>query len=295
MKHWISAMRLRTLPLAFASIGMGAFLAASHGGLRWPVFLLCLLTTLSLQILSNLANDYGDTVHGADNDQRSGPSRAVQTGAITRPQMKKAISIAVIVTLILGISLLLVAGVSAKVFGAFIGLGLLAVVAAILYTNGVRPYGYRGLGDISVFLFFGLLGVLGTFYLQLGYVTWDLILPGAACGLFTVAVLNVNNIRDIDSDLLAGKYSIPARLGRSKATIYHLALLIIGLACALLYSYLHYTGPTQLLYLLMVPLLYVNGRAVITKLSSQELDPYLKQMAVSTLVFVLFFGIGINL
>lgn len=288
-------MRLRTLPLAFASIGMGAFLAASHGGLRWPVFLLCLLTTLSLQILSNLANDYGDTVHGADNDQRSGPSRAVQTGAITRPQMKKAISIAVIVTLILGISLLLVAGVSAKVFGAFIGLGLLAVVAAILYTNGVRPYGYRGLGDISVFLFFGLLGVLGTFYLQLGYVTWDLILPGAACGLFTVAVLNVNNIRDIDSDLLAGKYSIPARLGRSKATIYHLALLIIGLACALLYSYLHYTGPTQLLYLLMVPLLYVNGRAVITKLSSQELDPYLKQMAVSTLVFVLFFGIGINL
>ena len=295
MKHWISAMRLRTLPLAFASIGMGAFLAAAQGGFRPAVFALCLLTTIALQILSNLANDYGDTVHGADNADREGPSRAVQTGVISRAQMKKAIGISVGITLVLGISLLIVAGVSVQVFATFIGLGLLAVVAAILYTNGVRPYGYVGLGDLSVFLFFGLLGVLGTFYLQVGYVTWDLILPGAACGLFTVAVLNVNNIRDIDSDLKAGKYSIPARLGRSRATIYHLALLITGLASALLYSYLHYTGPTQLLYLLMVPLLYINGRAVKTKLSSQELDPYLKQMAISTLVFVLFFGIGINI
>jgi len=295
MKHWLSAMRLRTLPLAFASIGMGAFLAASHGGFKWPVFVLCLLTTLALQILSNLANDYGDTVHGADHDEREGPSRAVQSGAISRTQMKKAIGLAVIITLALGISLLVVAGVSTQVFMTFIGLGLLAVVAAILYTNGVRPYGYIGLGDISVFLFFGLLGVLGTFYLQLGYVTWDLALPGAACGLFTVAVLNVNNIRDIESDLKAGKFSIPARLGRSKATLYHIALLVAGLTCALIYTRIHYTGLTQMLYLLVVPLLFINARAVSTKLSSQELDPYLKQMAISTLVFVLFFGIGINL
>lgn len=292
MTHWLSAMRLRTLPLALASIGMGAFLAAKQGGFRLSVFMLCLLTTISLQILSNLANDYGDTIHGADNADREGPSRAVQSGLITKTQMRVAMGIAVGVSLAFGIALLVVSGVSMKVFTIFMGLGLLAILGAILYTNGVRPYGYVGFGDLSVFLFFGWLGVLGTFYLQLGYVTWDLLLPGAACGLFTVAVLNVNNIRDIESDIKAGKLSIPARLGRHRATNYHLGLLIIGLTCAFLYTYIHYERPSQLLFLIVLPLLIINARAVKTKLAARDLDPYLKQMAISTLVFVLFFGIG---
>ena len=292
MKHWLQAMRLRTLPLAVASIGMGGFLASAHQGFRWEVFMLSLFTTLSLQILSNLANDYGDTIHGADGPQREGPSRAVQSGHITKGQMKKAILIAVFTTLLLGVTLLIVSQVPTTVFYVFLGLGLLAIVAAILYTNGFRPYGYMGLGDISVFLFFGWLGVVGTYYLMTGNFYWDLLLPGAACGLLTVAVLNVNNIRDIKSDLQAGKLSIPARLGRSKATWYHITLLVAGLTCAAIYVILNYSRPIQWLFVLVLPLLYINGRAVMTKYTSAELDPYLRQMAISTLAFVLFFGLG---
>lgn len=295
MKHWISALRLRTLPLALASIGMGAFLAASHGAFRLDIFILSLLTTVSLQILSNLANDYGDSVHGADNSARKGPARAVQTGAISRSQMKVAITISLVITLALGLLLLQTAGIPMQVFLSFLGLGIAAILAAVLYTNGSKPYGYIGLGDISVFLFFGWLGAIGTYYLMTGAFSWDLLLPGAACGLLTVAVLNVNNIRDIESDLIAGKYSIPARLGRSKATLYHISLLVTGMLCASTYIALHYTSPKQFLFLLALPLLFINAKAVRSKLKAQELDPYLKQMAISTLAFVLFFGIGIIL
>jgi len=295
MNPWISALRLRTLPLALASIGMGGFLAASHGAFRLDIFLLSLLTTASLQILSNLANDYGDSIHGADNADRKGPSRAVQTGVITKGQMKVAIAIALAIALALGLTLLNLSGIPTKVFITFLGLGIAAIFAAILYTNGARPYGYIGLGDISVFLFFGWLGAIGTYYLMTGAFSWDLLLPGSACGLLTVAVLNVNNIRDIESDLIAGKYSIPARLGRQKATVYHIALLVIGMLCAAIYIALHYASPKQFLFLLAVPLLLINAKAVKTKLAAQDLDPYLKQMAISTLAFVLFFGIGIIL
>lgn len=295
MQHWLKAMRLRTLPLAVASIGMGAFLAASRGAFRLDVFIMALLTTLLLQILSNLANDYGDSIHGADHSDREGPDRAVQSGAISKKQMIRAIMLFVALTLVSGVTLLLLADLSYKIFYAFLALGFIAIVAAILYTNGYRPYGYMGLGDISVFVFFGWLGVLGTYYLMAGDMSWDLLLPGSACGLFTVGVLNLNNIRDIDSDLIAGKLSIPARLGRHRANVYHIALLVAGLLCAALYTILHYQQATQLLFLVVVPLLYLNIRAVLTKLNPRELDPYLKQMALSTLIFVLFFGIGIIL
>ena len=287
-------MRLRTLPLALASIGMGSFLAAAAGGFSWVIFLLCLLTTVSLQILSNLANDYGDTVHGADSQDRIGPSRAVQQGLITQSSMRKAIGLATLVSLALGLLLLWRAGVSREVFLIFAGLGLLAILAAILYTNGFRPYGYLGLGDLSVFLFFGWLGVLGTYYLQTGDMDWQLLLPGAACGLFTVAVLNVNNIRDMESDQQAGKYSIPVRLGKTKAIGYHLCLLILGLACAALFVLLNYETPYQWLFMAVVPLLWYNANGIIKK-PSGELDPYLKQMALSTLFFVFTFGVGILL
>ncbi len=295
LESWISAMRLRTLPLALASIGMGSFLAAAKSAFSLPIFLLALLTTLSLQILSNLANDYGDSVHGADHGNRQGPSREVQSGHITKVQMKKAIVLCGVITLMIGICLLIVAGVPTKVFLVFAGLGGVAILAAVLYTNGVRPYGYIGLGDISVFLFFGWLGVLGVYYLMTQQIEVDLLLPGSACGLFTVAVLNVNNIRDIDSDLEAGKYSIPVRLGRHGATWYHLALLIVGFLLALTYTILHYNRPIQLLFLVIIPLLFINGKAIVTKTNAKDLDPYLRQMALTTLAFVLFFGLGIIL
>ncbi len=286
-------MRLRTLPLAIASIGMGSFLAAADHGFNLTIFVLALLTTISLQILSNLANDYGDSIHGADSAHREGPARAVQSGQITQKQMKVAMGVSIVISLVLGLGLLWQSAISLKVFFIFLGLGLVAILAAIYYTNGARPYGYIGLGDLSVFLFFGWLGIIGTYYLMTGGYRADLLLPGAACGLFTVAVLNVNNIRDIESDLLAGKHSIPARLGRTRATLYHFSLLAVGFICAVWYTFLHYTSIKEWLFLLVLPLLFINARAVKTKLTAQSLDPYLKQMAISTLIFVLFFGLGI--
>lgn len=293
MKAWISAFRLRTLPLALASIGMGAFLAAADGVFRWSVFGLCALTTILLQILSNLANDYGDSVHGADSDERTGPQRAVQSGAISQQAMKKALYLFGLLSFISGIGLLLVSFETlGEAFWVFIGFGILAIAAAITYTAGWRPYGYAGLGDLSVLIFFGGMAVLGSYYLFDQQLHIDLVLPALSTGLLSVGVLNVNNIRDIDSDKKAGKFSIPVRIGRSNAIIYHYFLLFAALACALVFVLLNYREPQQYLFLLSLPLFIKNAFAVRNNTSSATLDPYLKQLALSTLLFVLLFGVG---
>lgn len=287
IKLWLKAFRLRTLPLATASIALGSFIAASKGLFNLRVTVLCLLTTLFLQILSNLANDYGDSIHGADSKQREGPERLVQSGSISSAEMKTAMIIFTILSLLSGFSL---------IYGEnllfFIPLGLLAIVAAITYTVGSRPYGYAGLGDISVFIFFGLVGVIGTYYLQAHQFNRIILLPAAACGFFSTAVLNINNIRDLNSDKLAGKNSIPVRLGPEKARIYHCFLLLAGLLSAGLYTIAEFRSPWQLLFLLIIPLIIKNGKNIWAKQKSSELDPYLKQMAITTLLFVLTFGLG---
>lgn len=294
-KVWLKAFRLRTLPLALSCIAMGGFLASSANAFRWDIFLLCVLTTIFLQILSNLANDYGDSIHGADSVDRKGPSRAVQSGAITPTQMKSAVIIFVVLCLASGISLLLIAfGIDWNAIFFFLGLGVLCILAAIAYTVGRKPYGYIGLGDLSVLIFFGFVGVLGSYYLFTKDVSWFQALPAFSCGLFSIAVLNINNIRDIESDLKAGKYSIPVRIGREKAIVYHWILLITAIASVITYTIITYSSPWQFLFLFSVPLFVRNGMAV-SKLPSHELDPYLKQMALSTLVFVLLFGAGILL
>lgn len=294
-KAWLKAFRLRTLPLALSCIAMGGFLASSAHAFRWDIFLLCVLTTIFLQILSNLANDYGDSVHGADSVDRKGPSRAVQSGAITAAQMKGAVIIFVVLCLASGVSLLLLAfGFDWNAIFFFLGLGVLCILAAIAYTVGRKPYGYIGLGDVSVLIFFGFVGVLGSYYLFTKELSWYQALPAFSCGLFSIAVLNINNIRDIDSDLKAGKYSIPVRIGREKAIVYHWVLLLTSVISAVTYSVLTFHSPWQFLFLLSVPLFIRNGMAV-SKRPSHELDPYLKQMALSTLVFVLLFGIGMLL
>ncbi|CAA9236839.1 MAG: 1,4-dihydroxy-2-naphthoate polyprenyltransferase [uncultured Cytophagales bacterium] len=293
-KAWISAARPRTLPLALASIGMGSFLAASVGAFSFRVFLLCAFTTIFLQVLSNLANDYGDTVHGADSQERQGPKRAVQAGLISARQMRAAMILFALLSLFTGVWLLYEAlkDASAQTIGLFFGLGLCAIGAAVTYTAGKRPYGYAGLGDVSVLLFFGLLGVLGTYYLHTKSISPVLALPALSCGFFATAVLNVNNIRDIDSDRKAGKKSIPVRLGREAAVRYHWLLLGAGLLCAVTYVALTYASPWQLLFLVTLPLLARNALAVKKKRTAPELDPYLKQMALTTLLFVLTFGLG---
>lgn len=293
MKHWIKAFRLRTLPLALASIGMGTFLAAASGSFQADVFALCALTTIFLQVLSNLANDYGDSIHGADGAHRKGPSRAVQSGAISQKAMRNAIAIFVLLSLASGIGLIYLAfGWSVQVFAVFLGIGVLAIIAAITYTAGYRPYGYAGLGDISVLLFFGFVAVMGSAYLYEQQINWHYALPAISTGLFSVAVLNVNNIRDIESDKQAGKYSIPVRLGRQRAVLYHWTLLGLGFATSLAYIGLNFESPFQFLILLVIPLLLKNARAVKVHTDASALDPFLKQMALSTLFFVILFGVG---
>jgi len=217
----------------------------------------------------------------------------VQDGLISSAAMKSAMIIFIVLSLVSGVTLLYVAfGWNVQGFSVFLGLGLLSVLAAIAYTVGKKPYGYIGLGDISVLIFFGLLGVIGSFYLQTKILSWQYFLPALSCGLFSIAVLNVNNIRDIESDTLAGKYSIPVRIGRKKAIKYHWFLLIAGFSSAVIYTILNFESINQLLFLAVVPMLFKNGIAIAEKPSSQ-LDPYLKQMAMTTLFFVLSFGTGL--
>lgn len=292
LKHWIAAARLRTLPLALACIGMGGFLAAAGGHFNGAVFGLTLLTAFLLQILSNFANDYGDSMNGADSGDRQGPSRAVQAGLISGKAMRRAVLLSAVLAFVSGVLLLWLSLDSVRELSVFLGMGLLSILAAIAYTVGNNPYGYAGWGDLSVLLFFGLIAVVGTYYLQSNLLEWQIFLPAATCGLFSVGVLNVNNIRDIESDKKAGKYSIPVRLGRKKAVYYHWFLLGMAWACAVAYILLGGGGAWEWLFVLSLPLFIINARAVLVKKTPQALDPYLKQMALSTLLFVILFGLG---
>ncbi|MCL4169692.1 UNVERIFIED_CONTAM: hypothetical protein GTU68_013472, partial [Idotea baltica] len=237
IKHWISAARLRTLPLAFSSILTGAALAIAHGLFDASVFLLCLTTTLFLQILSNYANDLGDYLHGTDNEDRVGPQRALQGGHITAPQMKAAVIFLAIISLISGIALLYQSRLRLDAKGLFfLILGLLAIIAAIKYTAGKNPYGYAGLGDLSVFLFFGLIGVLGSYYLHGLELPYSLdVFAASAIGFFSTAVLNLNNMRDAVPDHAANKMTMAVRLGKKNARIYHMLIISLGGLCLLIY------------------------------------------------------------
>ena len=293
VKEWISAIRLRTLPLAIASIGLGSFLAAFEDKFKWQVFALSTLTTIFLQILSNLANDYGDSQHGADSEDREGPSRAVQSGKISPKAMKGAIYMLIVLSFLSGIGLLLVSFPNISLaFWILLILGVLSIGAAVNYTMGNNPYGYAGFGDLFVIVFFGFVGVMGTYFCHTGTFETTALLPAFSCGLLSTAVLNVNNIRDISSDEKAGKRSIPVRIGRQKAVLYHWALILIALSSTILYVLLNYSSPLQFLFLVAAPFLLFNGMKVSKTKESSQLDPYLKQMALSTLLFIVTFGIG---
>lgn len=295
MKDWITAFRLRTLPLSLSSIILGGFLAASKGCFQWPIFLMAVLTTIFLQVLSNIANDYGDSIHGADKvESRKGPKRMVSEGKITQKAMKNAIIITSSLAFISGLTLLWLAGVFSNQIKLifFLSVGILAIAAAIFYTNGKRPYGYAGFGDISVFIFFGIVGVGGSYLLFCDKFEWMVLLPASSVGFFSTGVLNVNNIRDIESDKIAGKYSIPVRLGLARAKIYHLVLIVSGIFCAFIYTGLNLTNPIQFLYLLSILPLTGHSKSAFV-LKPIDFDPLLKQLALSTLFFCITFGIGL--
>ena len=292
-KSWIQATRLRTLPLAIANVSMGAILSHYFGAFNWPLYLMTVITAILLQVLSNLANEYGDFIHGADHADRSGPSRTVQSGAISANAMKKAMYLTAGLSIVSGVILISLTTLSIPLKIVFLALGLIAVWASINYTAGSNPYGYRGYGDVSVFLFFGLLSVVGSFYLQRVQWQWSILLPAISCGAFSMGVLNVNNIRDLESDAMAGKNSLALKMGRVKAVRYHALLLTVGIMASAIFTMIHLERGLQWLFLIITPLLIINFRAVQLKVKPMELDPYLKQMALTTLLFVISFGIGL--
>ncbi|GAB3906830.1 1,4-dihydroxy-2-naphthoate polyprenyltransferase [Larkinella knui] len=295
MKSWLAAARPRTLPLALASIILGSFLASSAGRFSWTICVLASLTTIFLQILSNFANDYGDAVSGKDTAERVGPRRAVATGLITKESMLRGIIVTSLLALISGIWLLIESLKKAptEVFWIFLGLGFLCIGAAIAYTNGKRPYGYSGFGDIAVLLFFGWVGVLGTYFLHTLSFDPILLLPATSVGLLATGVLNINNIRDIETDAKTGKYSIPVRLGRERAIRYHWLLLVGGMLFAVVYTLAVGHNWFSWLYLLAFPLFVLNGRAVANHQKPGELNPRLGQLALSTLLFVVLWGVAL--
>lgn len=237
MNPYIQSLRLRTLPLSMSGIILGAGLA---GWFNWPVFALAICTTLSLQILSNLSNELGDAQKGTDTDQHGRAAYGLQAGTITVPQMKAMIGVFVFLSVLFGTSLIYCA------FGTLAGpksllfflLGLLAIIGAMTYTLGRHSYGYMGLGDLGVFIFFGLVSTLGSFYLQVQYMTWETICCGIAIGLPCVGVLNLNNIRDMNNDRAHGKHTFASLLGVTGGKIYHTFLLLLCLALFVFWGHL---------------------------------------------------------
>ncbi len=288
------AARLRTLPLAASNIILGSFLAYFEGTWSLFIFLMGLLTALLLQILSNFANDYGDFVSGADENRSSTLERALQSGQITRQQMKLVIIVTSFLTLISGILLI---AIGAKTLGlsgilGFLGMGILSILAAITYTVGKKPYGYVGLGDIAVFLFFGIIGVSGIYILHTHQWQWNVLIPAASLGLLSAGVLNINNIRDIESDRQSGKNTLVVRLGLKNAKIYHSWLILIAIGLGITSTLMNYHGLLQMLYLFTIPFFFRNIYQVKISNYPAMFDRELKNLSLTTFFYSFTLGIG---
>jgi 1,4-dihydroxy-2-naphthoate octaprenyltransferase len=296
IKTWLSAFRLRTLPLAFSCIIMGSGLAYAADQFNLTVFVLALVTTLFLQILSNLANDFGDFVKGTDNDERVGPDRTLQSGLITKSEMINAMWIIAILCSVFGVWLIYegTIGLDLKKAGLFAILGLTAMGAAIKYTMGKNPYGYAGLGDIFVFLFFGWLGVLGSYFLHTHTFHWELLLPASTIGLFTTAVLNINNMRDHEADAKSGKNTLVVRIGIEKAKVYHQSLIFGGLLLTIAFVFPS-TNSLHYLFIVTAPLFIWFVQSIKNRSDFQDFDPFLKKQAIATFLFSILFVVGLNI
>jgi 1,4-dihydroxy-2-naphthoate octaprenyltransferase len=293
MKHWIQAARLRTLPLSVSGIIVGSMYALANPTdnvltptevFNWRIFGFAILTTLGLQILSNFANDYGDGMKGTDNEDRVGPKRAIQSGVISPAAMKRAIIITSLLTLLSAILLIYYAFADTNIWYSlfFLALGLLSIVSAIRYTVGNTAYGYRGYGDLFVFVFFGLVSTLGVNFLYSKQLDFILFLPASAIGFLSVGVLNLNNMRDEASDRKSNKNTIVVKIGAAKAKKYHYFLVITAMVLVVVFALLSHFHFDQYLFLLAyIPL----TKHLINVYKNQEpklLDPELKKLALST-------------
>ncbi|MXN90394.1 1,4-dihydroxy-2-naphthoate octaprenyltransferase [Flavobacterium sp. Sd200] len=284
IKAWLEAARLRTLPLSVSGILVGSFYAFSQGFANWTILAFALVTTLGLQVLSNFANDYGDGVKGTDNEHRIGPQRAIQSGSITVEAMKKGIIITSILTLIAAV-ILIYLSFGKENFGYsvfFFFLGLAAIAAAIKYTVGKSAYGYRGLGDLFVFIFFGLVSVLGCYFLFAKNIDGLIIMPAISVGLLSVAVLNLNNMRDQVGDALSGKNTLVVIMGAKAAKLYHYFIIITALVLILTFALLNNFRPGQYVFLVAYAPFIMHIRTVAKNTVPKDLDPELKKVALGT-------------
>ncbi len=291
---WLNAARLRTLPLSVSGVITGTALANYYDKSDLLIFLLALLTTIAFQVTSNFANDYGDGVKGTDNHERVGPKRALQSGLLSRKELRSGILIAVLFSLLLVLSVVLLAfGFEhLKLMLLFLILGLVSIWAAIKYTIGKSAYGYRGLGDLFVFVFFGLLAVLGTMFLYAKYITMSAILPAVAIGALSTGVLNLNNLRDFESDTKAKKNTMIVQMGLVNGKRYHYLLLGTAFVCILIFLILHATRTYQYLPLLAFVPIGVHLLKVFQTDQARIFDPELKKLALSTFLLAILMFIS---
>lgn len=290
---YITSFRLRTLPLSLSGVLLGSLLAASDGYFRISTFVWVMLTATALQILSNLANEVGDLSKGTDNEHRLGPIRSAQSGALSGGEMIRAMLVVGSIAVVTGSLLIYEAFrdlLNWKSISLFVA-GAASIVAAIKYTVGDNAYGYRGLGDLFVFIFFGLVSVMGSYFAMSGMIPWIYLFPAATIGFLSAGVLNMNNIRDIENDAVCGKRTIPVILGVGGAKIYHFILIFAAVICLFVYTILHPAGWTGYLFVITLPLLGIHLKCVYTR-EGRGLDSQLKFLSITTLLLTLLLGFG---
>ncbi|MBA4133674.1 MAG: 1,4-dihydroxy-2-naphthoate octaprenyltransferase [Flavobacterium sp.] len=293
MKHWVEAARVRTLPLSVSGIIVGSFYAMSQGMFNWKIVVFALLTTLGLQILSNFANDYGDGVKGTDNQDRVGPKRAIQTGVISPAEMKKAMTITSVITLLFAVLLIYFAFKDHYLLYSFIFfvLGILAIASAIRYTVGKGAYGYRGFGDLFVFVFFGLVSTFGVYFMFSKSIDWLLLLPAIAIGFLSVGVLNLNNMRDEESDRKSGKNTLVVKMGGAAAKKYHYFLVISAMILVLVFAFLNDFHFDQYIFVVAYFPMISHLITVYRNQNPKFLDPELKKLAISTFLLAVLLAL----
>ena len=294
MKSWLEAFRLRTIPLSISGICMGSFLAFNSGYSDYLLFSVALLTTILFQILSNLANDLGDSLKGTDNENRIGPKRTVQAGKISVYQMKIAVMFTSVLSLFSASLLIYLAkeNMSSNMIISYLTLACFCIIAAITYTVGKKAYGYHGLGDLMVFLFFGLVGVMGSNTLYTKEIDWLLFLPATSIGCLSTAVLNLNNMRDIENDAASNKNTLVVKLGLDRAKIYHVSLLVTALLTLISFSLLM-QDYWIILGCLPFIMLFKHGKFVLSNNIPGNFDPELKKVAITTFLVSLLTGLGL--
>ncbi|MFY8009982.1 MAG: 1,4-dihydroxy-2-naphthoate octaprenyltransferase [Flavobacterium sp.] len=293
MKHWVEAARVRTLPLSVSGIIVGSFYAMSQGMFNWKIVVFALLTTLGLQILSNFANDYGDGVKGTDNKDRVGPMRAIQSGVISPAAMKKAMVLTSAITLLFAVLLIYFAFKDHYLLYSFIFfvLGILAIASAIRYTVGKGAYGYRGFGDLFVFVFFGLVSTFGVYFMFSKSIDWLLLLPAIAIGFLSVGVLNLNNMRDEASDRKSGKNTLVVKMGGAAAKKYHYFLVISAMILVLVFAFLNDFHFDQYIFVVAYFPMISHLITVYRNQNPKFLDPELKKLAISTFLLAVLLAL----